>query len=124
MHIVDLGIWVHLLTCIAWRVDKTLKKYHVLPASRVMGVWDKLHTRARLINQDDAMFKLNWYKINFIKVLLQERLSSHDAKHTKKKIQAWEHHVLMNVSLPPPSPSSRLRPCIRVPVRSRPLSVL
>ena len=56
------------------------------------------YPRAKLINQDDAMLKLNWYKINYIKSLLQEKLKVQESRQKKQKVQAWEHHLLMNVS--------------------------
>jgi hypothetical protein len=48
MHTVDLGIWVHLMDAIAWKVDQTLKTYDILPSDRVSSVWNKLHERAKM----------------------------------------------------------------------------
>jgi 16S rRNA G966 N2-methylase RsmD len=45
MHTVDLGIWVHLITSIAVKLDKTMKKYGILPAHRIAAVWEKLASR-------------------------------------------------------------------------------
>ena len=97
MHTADLGLWVHILNCIAWKYDKTLKRYRVLPTAKVTGVWNKLEKRALDLNSDDCMLKMNWYKANYLKFLLYEKL--HPENKKKAKVQAWEHHLLMNVSI-------------------------
>ena len=98
MHTVELGLWVHLLNCIAWTYDCTLKKYSILPHAKVTAVWDKLEKRAYIVGRtysDDSMLNLNWYKANYLRFLLYERLDPE--KNKAKKVQAWEHHLLMNV---------------------------
>jgi hypothetical protein len=99
MHTVDLGIWVHLLTCFACKIDATVRMHGVLPANKVSGVWTKLSNRAAKLDGDECMFKLNSYKANILKMLLDEKKSttSHQKAKKKRKPQAWEHHLLMNV---------------------------
>ena len=99
MHTVDLGVWVHLITAIAVKLDKTIRKHGILPARRITAVWDKLASRGVALNPDESMFKLNRYKANFLRTLLEEKkdLGSKGKSKGKKKPQAWEHHLLMNV---------------------------
>jgi hypothetical protein len=101
MHTVDLGIWVHLLTCVAAKIDSTVNKHGVLPPSKVAAVWTRLSDRALKLDGDECMFKLNFYKGNILKMLLDERNSRGKTRKGKKKrkAQAWEHHLLMNVSV-------------------------
>lgn len=102
MHTVDLGVWVHLLTCIAVKYDQVARKYNVLKAAEVSAIWDELGRRVRLLDPDLCMFKLNEYKGNFLKFCLMERQDSKSNKKNKakkKKFEAWEHHILMNVSI-------------------------
>jgi hypothetical protein len=103
MHTVDLGIWVHLITAIAVKLDKTIRKYGILPAHRIAAVWDKLGSRGVGLNADECLFKLNAYKANYLKILLEEKkqVGSKSKPKGKKKVQAWEHHLLMNVSYVP-----------------------
>jgi hypothetical protein len=101
MHTVDLGVWVHLLTCIACKFDASLKKYHILKADKIAGIWDRLAERVELLDPDECMFRMNKYKGNFLKYSLQERQevqSKSKQKVKKMKFEAWEHHLLMNVS--------------------------
>lgn len=100
MHTVDLGVWVHLLLCIACKYDATLRKYGLLSHKEVMGVWDRLASRVRDLDQDECMFKINSYKGDFLKHKLMERLHANKKKKPKKtSFEAWEHHLLMNVSI-------------------------
>jgi hypothetical protein len=100
MHTVDLGIWVHLITSIAVKLDKTMKKYGILPAHRIAAVWEKLASRGLALNADECLFKLNSYKANYLKILVEEKkqVGSNSKAKGKKAPQAWEHHLLMNVS--------------------------
>eukprot|EP00961_Rhodomonas_salina_P149177 2007879-Rhodomonas_salina.1 len=61
MHTVDLGVWVHLLTCISVKYDQVARKYNVLKAAEVSAIWDELGQRVRLLDPDLCMFKLNAY---------------------------------------------------------------
>jgi hypothetical protein len=99
MHTVDLGIWVHLLRCIAVKIDTTVRKHGILAANKVNRVWDNLSERANELDGDECMFKLNHYKGNVLKMLLNERNAQKfgTAEKKKRKAQAWEHHLLMNV---------------------------
>jgi hypothetical protein len=72
-----------------------LRRYHILPAHRIKGTWDKLAERAAEINVDDAMFRLNDYKAKYLYQLL---ILKENPNHKFKKVQAWEHHLLMLVS--------------------------
>jgi hypothetical protein len=103
MHTVDLGIWVHLITAIAVKIDRTIRRYGILPAKRVAAVWEKLATRGMQLNADDTMVKLNAYKANYLKILVEEKRKqmSQTRATGKKKPQAWEHHLLMHVSSSP-----------------------
>ena len=96
MHTVDLGIWVHLLTCIASKYDNVLHKYGILPAADIAKVWDKLAKRAADMDGDDCMLKLNEYKIRYMHILLEAKKNS-DKK--SKTVEAWEHHLLMLVNV-------------------------
>ncbi len=60
MHTVDLGVWVHLITAIAVKLNKTIRKHGILPAQRIAAVWDKLARGKVALNPDERMFKLNW----------------------------------------------------------------
>ncbi len=96
MHIVDLGIWPHLLTCIANEYEETLNSYQILSAGEKAKVWDKLVSRNKSMNPDGTMFKLNDYKVKYMSLLLQK---AKDPKFNMKTVEAWEHHLLMRVSV-------------------------
>jgi hypothetical protein len=105
MHTIDLGIWVHLLTAVAYKLDKTVRYGGVLSAAKVAGVWKKLEDRAAQMSSDDSMLTLNAYKAKYMKILLDQKnqlyAGSANKQKKSKKLQAWEHHVLMLVSLCP-----------------------
>ena len=99
MHIVDLGIWPHLLTCIANEYEETLNSYQILSAGEKAKVWDKLVARNESMNPDDTMFKLNDYKVKYMSLLLKK---AKDPMFHMKTVEAWEHHLLMLVRANPP----------------------
>jgi len=94
MHIVDLGIWTHLLTCIAHTYDATLNKYQILKGGQISAVWDKLGKRSQEMLPDDTMFRLNEYKAKYMSLLLK---NARDPTFKMKTVEAWEHHLLMLV---------------------------
>jgi hypothetical protein len=97
MHTIDLGIWVHLLTCIASKYERTLKTHRILTAKQINAVWDRLGSRAKELDADNTMFKLNEYKATFMRRLLLDLQSQQNQKKKGRNPQAWEHHLLMLV---------------------------
>jgi hypothetical protein len=97
MHTIDLGIWVHLLTCIASKYERTLKTHCILTAKQINAVWDRLGSRAKELDADNTMFKLNEYKATFMRRLLLDLQSQQNQKKKGRNPQAWEHHLLMLV---------------------------
>jgi hypothetical protein len=100
MHTVDLGIWVHLLTCIASKYERTLKSHRILSAKQINAVWNRLGSRAKELDADDTMFRLNEYKATFMrKLLLDLQSQQNNQKKKGRNPQAWEHHLLMLVQI-------------------------
>ncbi len=102
LHTVDLGIWVHMLTAIAYKIDETLEYGSILGRGRIEDVWKRLCDNAEHINEQDSLIKVNRFKALYLKTLLDQRKHVQSGSKMKKpqsrKLEAWEHHILMLVS--------------------------
>lgn len=96
MHTVDLGIWVHLLTCIAVQINDTCLEGNILLQAQVLPIWRELNNRAQSLNPDDCMFKMNDFKANYLHHLW--KVKTHPDK-SLKTMEAWEHHIMMLVCI-------------------------
>jgi hypothetical protein len=96
MHTVDLGIWTHLLTCIACTYDNVVSQHRILPPKRVSSIWNKLEQRCKDLNPYETMLRVNKFKARFLHFRLMEKK---DPNARKRKLEAWEQHLLMLVSL-------------------------
>lgn len=103
MHLVDLGIWGHhLLLAMATKIDQALRGYSILQSKDIDAVWNELEQRASFLERehaDDCMFRVNSYKIRYMERLLQNKMNPQHKEKSCRKLQAWEHHLLMLVSL-------------------------
>lgn len=100
MHTVDLGIWVHLITAIAYKYDEILNCMGLLSPARIANAWKRLSSRCQDISSADSMLSINEYKASYMKILLDQKKAAGSALHkeTYRKLEAWEHHILMLVS--------------------------
>ena len=94
MHAVDLGIWTHLLSCIAVKYDKVASSHRLLAPAKVNKIWDRLIQRTEMLDPNLCMMKVNRFKGSFLKFKLQEKK---DKSAAKKKLEAWEQQLLMLV---------------------------
>lgn len=99
MHTVDLGIWVHLLTAIAYKYESTLKSPNILSQVTIDAVWKRLEERAQAIKQEDSMLKVTPYRARYMKFLLDNRRKASKGKKDKKgrSLESWEHQIVMLV---------------------------
>jgi hypothetical protein len=95
MHTVDLGIWVHMMRAIAVRIDDTLRSHGILTEREVNEVWIELVERSDDWDGDATMFHMNQWKGKYLKHLLDCK-RNHEQE---KKLEAWEHHILMLVCM-------------------------
>ena len=94
MHAVDLGIWAHLMTCVAVRYDKVASSHRLLHPAKVNKIWEKLAKRTDMLDPNVCMMKVNRFKGSYLKFRLQEKK---DKSASKKKLEAWEQQLLMLV---------------------------
>ena len=96
MHTVDLGLWPHVVTAIARKIEHALSQWGFIRSDKIQNVWKRLSENLQNLEPDVAMFKINAFKGNFISRLLEDES---DQNKKSKTFQAWEHHLLMKVQL-------------------------
>ncbi len=93
MHTVDLGIWVHMMECIAVTIHATSVAGQVFTNAK--DIWDEIVQRSQELDPDDCMLSVNSFRAGYLHHLWKAKQEK-DRKY-KKKLEAWEHHVLMLV---------------------------
>jgi hypothetical protein len=82
------------MTCIAVRYDEVLRTHGLLKGSELTNVWTVLSARIAELDSTQSMFRLNHFQGKALHFCL---LGKQKPKDSKKRFEAWEHHVLMMV---------------------------
>jgi hypothetical protein len=82
------------MTCIAVRYDEVLRTHGLLKGSELTRIWTVLSERIAELDSNQSMFRLNHFQRKALHFCL---MGKQKPKESKKRFEAWEHHVLMMV---------------------------